>query len=238
VAPLGVDTSIFNNSQKVVRNFSKCVFLNCGKWEKRKGHDLLLEMFRKAFPTELDVELWMMPSNPFLEQRPDLVKLKDEWERYYKSDSRVRIIDRVSTHQEVAEIMRATDCGIFPSRAEGWNLELLEMMALGKNVIATNYSAHTEFCNDQNSSLIEITDFETAFDGVFFDGSSGEWASLVGKPFDQAVQHMRHFYEKWSNEEHTYNMPGVETAETLSWSNTVDNIQKAMNGSFANSNSI
>ena len=47
------------------------------------------------------------------------------------------------------------DCGLFPARAEGWNLELLEMMACGKQVIATNYSAHTEFCTKENSILIE-----------------------------------------------------------------------------------
>lgn len=39
VVPLGVDSSIFkpsNNNQS-----SKTVFFNCGKWEVRKGHDVL-----------------------------------------------------------------------------------------------------------------------------------------------------------------------------------------------------
>ena len=56
--------------------------------------------------------------------------------------------------------MAKTDCGVFPARAEGWNLELLEMMSCNKPVIATNYSAHTEFCDDKNCMLIDIEDME------------------------------------------------------------------------------
>ena len=64
VVPLGVDMGIFNDANFVSTN--KCVFFNCGKWEKRKGHDVLLEAFKIAFPSEDDVELWMMTNNPFI----------------------------------------------------------------------------------------------------------------------------------------------------------------------------
>ena len=67
--------------------------------------------------------------------------------------------------------MAQTDCGIFPSRAEGWNLELLEMLACIKSVITTHYSAHTEFCDDVNSDLVEIKETELAYDGKWFQES-------------------------------------------------------------------
>ena len=54
--------------------------------------------------------------------------------------------------------MSQVDCGVFPSRAEGRNLELLEMMSAGKHVITTDYSAHTEFCTKDNAGLVPITD--------------------------------------------------------------------------------
>lgn len=229
VVPLGVDLSIFTPGPH--ETTENCVFLNCGKWEKRKGHDVLLEMFKTAFPDEDDVELWMMSSNPFLSEETGLAKFRHEWERYYRSDSRVRLLDRVPTHHEVAQVMASANCGIFPSRAEGWNLELLEMMSMGKHVIATNYSAHTEFCNDQNASLIEIEDLEKAEDGIFFDGAVGEWASLEGAPFDQAVEHMRSFYEYWKSDRgQQYNMEGVETAKQLTWTKTANRIKETIYG--------
>ena len=94
-----------------------------------------------------------MCDNPFIGEG------NQNWQNLYKNSklgSKIRMIPRQKTHQDVMSIMRQADCGVFPSRAEGWNLELLEMMALGKDVIATNYSAHTEFCNENNCRLIEI----------------------------------------------------------------------------------
>lgn len=223
VVPVGVDTDIFKHGPHTVTD--KCVFLNCGKWEKRKGHDLLLSMFQKAFPNDQDVELQMMPSNPFLSD-----KLRHEWERYYTNDSRVKLWDRVQTHEEVAKIMSTANCGIFPSRAEGWNLELLEMMSMGKHIIATDYSAHTQFCTDKNSRLIEIYDMEPAQDGVFFKESSAQWASLEGVPFEQGVTYLKEFYTQWKSDHAIINEEGIKTAKELSWTNTANKLEEVIYG--------
>lgn len=215
--PLGVDMGIFNDANFVSTN--RCIFFNCGKWERRKGHDVLLEAFKIAFPSEDDVELWMMANNPFLSP-----KESREWEVYYQSDKRVELIERKGTHQEVADTMRKVTCGVFPSRAEGWNLELLEMMAMGKPVIATDYSAHTEFCTTDNSMLIEIESFEKAHDGKWFVGDVGEWASLDKNVMDQLVTHMREVYTRWKSGS-VKNEEGIETAQKFSWKNTVSNLK-------------
>ena len=223
VVPLGVDPSIFTHIPQQVTD--KCVFFNCGKWEKRKGHDVLLEIFKQAFPNEQDVELWMMCSNPFLPP-----KSHQEWERYYKTDTRVRLLNRVQGQEDVAKVMESTNCGIFPSRAEGWNLELLEMMSMGKHVIATDYSAHTEFCNNQNCSLIDITNLEPAEDEMFFKEGIGEWASLDDNCINQGVEHMRSFYRKWKSDNSIVNEEGVKTANEFSWTNTIDKLEEAIYG--------
>tara|TARA_R110000824_G_scaffold200479_1_gene384470 strand:- start:5930 stop:6997 length:1068 start_codon:yes stop_codon:yes gene_type:complete len=223
VVPAGVDRSIFKDIDPI--DTKTCVFFNAGKWEKRKGHDVLLRMFKAAFPNESDVALHMMSSNIFLSP-----KQTNEWERYYKSDPRVKVLDRVAGHVEVAQAMSAANCGIFPSRAEGWNLELLEMMSMGKHIIATNYSAHTAFCNSKNSSLIEIEKLETAEDELFFNGSVGQWASLEGKPFKQGVQYMRDFYEEWKLNPNIINQEGISTAKSLSWTNTANKLQEIIYG--------
>ena len=223
IVPLGVDDSIFTHGPHSITE--KCVFFNCGKWEKRKGHDVILEMFKTAFPNEQDVELKMMCSNPFLPQ-----KAHQEWERYYKSDSRIQLLNRVQTQQEVAQVMSSVNCGLFPSRAEGWNLELLEMMSMGKHVIATNYSAHTEFCNNKNCDLIDIKDLEKAEDDMFFKASTGEWASLDGWPMKQGIAHMQAFYHRWQSDKSIINEEGIKTAQQFSWNNTIQQLEEAIYG--------
>lgn len=124
-------------------------------------------------------------------------------------------------------IMRQVDCGVFPSRAEGWNLELLEMMAMGKHVIATNYSAHTEFCTPVNSRLINIDNLETAFDGVFFDGQCGLWAELAQEQKDVTIEYMRDVHTLKQDGQLIANQNGIDTGKQFSWKNSA---QELING--------
>jgi len=219
--PLGVDVSIFSPAAPPPSD--KFIFFNCGKWEKRKGHDLLIFLFKEAFKNEADVELWMMCQNAFLSPEQDA-----QWKSLYRQDPRVRFIDRVPSQQEVASIMNAVDCGVFPSRAEGWNLEILELMGAGKHIIATNYSAHTEFCNDKNSMLVTPLKKEPAIDGMFFNGFA-EWASLEGVE-EEFVSHMQNIYKEWksNNKQRIVNEEGIKTAEEFSWDATAKKIENIL----------
>ena len=222
VIPLGVDRSIFSETLNVTE---KTIFLNIGKWEIRKGHDILIEAFNSAFSKEDNVELWMMCSNPFFSPEENL-----KWESLYKSSKlgdKIKLIPRKETQKEVYSIMASADCGVFPSRAEGWNLELLEMMSCGKSVIATDYSAHTEFCNRKNCKLIHIDELEEANDGIWFKGQ-GKWASINNNAMGQLIEHMQsiHCSKKSGNE--VSNKAGIETAKHFSWKNTAKRIINAI----------
>jgi glycosyltransferase involved in cell wall biosynthesis len=226
VVPLGVDTEIFYPSRLL--NSEKTIFFNCGKWEKRKGHDILGECFNKAFTKTDNVELWMMCDNPFLPEDK-----KNSWESLYKTSGlsdKIRLIPRQQHHQDVARLMNMVDCGVFPARAEGWNLELLEMMACGKHVIATNYSAHTEFCSPVNSRLVNTHNLETAFDGVFFDGTKGFWAELAKDQEDAIIEYMRDIHSLKQSGQLGINQNGLDTANQFTWKNTVDKLLEAVNG--------
>jgi glycosyltransferase involved in cell wall biosynthesis len=119
--------------------------------------------------------------------------------------------------------MSYADCGIFPSRAEGWNLELLEMMSLGKPVITTNYASHTEFCTKDNAYLVDITEKEEAYDGKWFNGE-GNWAKIDQSHKDQFIEYMKYVYTNKINT----NKIGIETAEKYNWKNTANCISAAI----------
>jgi len=101
-------------------------------------------------------------------------------------------------------------------------------MSCGKTVIATNYSAHTEFCNEKNSLLIEIDSMETASDGKWFRGDLGEWASLKENAFDSLVAHMRSVYSTWQQNNLAVNDFGIQTAVDFSWEATAEKIKGAI----------
>ncbi len=225
VSPLGVDPQIFNEdiNKTVNKDNSKYVFLNIGKWEIRKGHDLLVEIFNDAFTENDDVELWMLNHNPFLSAEEN-----NMWIGLYKNSklgSKIKVIPRINAHSDVAKLIALSDCGIFPARAEGWNNEAPEFFALNKPVILTNYSAHTEYANQNNSYLINVDNLCPANDGKFFNGF-GNWADIGDSQIEQTIEHMRYVYK---NNIRT-NPSGVEKAKTLTWSNTADIIYNHLYG--------
>tara|TARA_Y100001973_G_C5202978_1_gene339231 strand:- start:1298 stop:2350 length:1053 start_codon:yes stop_codon:yes gene_type:complete len=217
VVPLGVDAELFPPAP--VRQDEKTIFFNCGKWEIRKGHDILINAFKKVLQHEHDAELWMMCQNPFNSPEEE-----NRWQKLY-SHPNVRIIPRAETQAEVYNIMSQVDCGVFPSRGEGWNLELLEMMSCGKHVIATDYSAHTEFCTKDNAGLVTIRDVEPAFDNKWFFGQ-GNWAKIEDHQiFDLNMKMQRFILDKKG----TANKAGIETAKRFSWNNTAKTIMEKIN---------
>jgi len=215
VCPLAVDCSIFKSNDNIISiNDDKYIFCHIGKWEKRKGQDFLIKAFDAAFDTNDNVELRLVPHNPFLTQSE-----LSEWYNLIisaKLKDKIKVYNRLPTQLDLAKFINEADCCIFPSRAEGWNNEIPECMALNKPIIATNYSAHTEYCNSDNCYLIDIDELEPGNDGKWFFGE-GNWAKLGDKQFEQTVNYMRNVYKNHI----TTNQFGYETAQKYSWINTV-----------------
>lgn len=236
--PFGVDTSIFKPVQPTKKD-GPTVFLNVGKWELRKGHDLLIEAFNCAFLEQDNVELWMLSHNPVVPRH--LEKYNHEWARLYMESrmgkvGKVKLIPRVESQEQVAELMARADCGVFPSRAEGWGMGSAEMLAMGKDVILTDYSAHTQYADGDNSMLISVDEQEEAHDGVWFDataphwgGKPGRWARLGESQREQLVCHLRQVHRTRQGAGCLpFNQSGVDTFKCFTWDNAARTIRNAL----------
>ncbi len=196
----GVDTEVFHPKVKKAAiprvGPETTVFLNVGKWEIRKGADFILEAFNAAFTAADDVLLVTLNFNPLQFPGYSGPAESARWNQLYddsplgQAGKIVHVRGRVETQADVASVMAAADCGFFPSRAEGWNMPLAEMLAMGKPCITTNYSAHTEFAERGGARLIEPDGLEEAFDGFFFRGGA-QWAKLGAGALEQSVAHLR-----------------------------------------------
>jgi glycosyltransferase involved in cell wall biosynthesis len=218
VAPLGVDLEIFKDPPKIKLARDSYIFFHIGKWEARKGHDFLIKSFEAAFTENDNVELWLLPHNPFLSQQETAQWL--QLVENCKLKDKIRIFDKLPTQYHLAEFIFHGDCGVFLSRAEGWNNEILESMALNKPIITTYYSAHTEYCNENNSLLVSVDETEPANDNKWFFGH-GKWAKFTDAQLEQTVHYMRYVY---SNNIRT-NTGGLEAAKQYSWKNTANIIK-------------
>lgn len=227
VIPLGVDSKTFfydkaEAQKRPAWTRSTTIFLNVGKWEVRKGHNELLEAFNKAFSPTDDVELWMVNHNDFIG-----VQGNEEWKRKYSNSSmgrNIKFLPRFEAHDHLRKVFHHVDCGVFPSHAEGWNLEIPEMMACGVNIIATNYSGHTEFLTKENARLLDVAGMELAKDGKWFHGQ-GDWCVFS---VDQLAEQMKKVHDDKQLGKLGLNEAGIETAQKFSWANSIKKIEEVL----------
>ena len=103
------------------------------------------------------------------------------------SPQNITFIDKVLPRMDMMQLINSIDSLISLHRSEGFGLHLAEAMAMGKAVIATNWSGNTDFMNLKNSSLVD-------YDLVRLEKDFGpyrrdcRWASPV---LDHAVSKMK-----------------------------------------------
>ena len=196
----------------------KPVFLHVGKVEVRKHSKEIVDCFAEEFAND-DVELWLAWDNIFTGN--------DDWNRYavQKLGSKVRIMPRMD-YLQVPKMIQAADAVISLSSAEGWNLPILEGMACGKWIIATNCTGQTEFI-DESVHQVDVDEMDWAFDGVFFNGEVGKWYTIGEKQTTQFKQHLRSIYNNIIDGK--INKDARRRAEEFSWQESARKLVTCLN---------
>lgn len=213
---MGVDCEFFHYSPIIEKRDQDYIFLNTGKIEVRKGHDILIDMFNAAFEPSDQVQLWMSWDNPFL--GPEETKAWQEKYLNTKMGSKIRFVPKMP-RADLVKLYNVADCGIFPTRAEGLGLPILELMACGKPVITTNYSAMTDYLTRDTAFLVDVDEMEDAHDGRWFNGE-GQWAKLGDNQQEAFIGYMRRLYQFRLS-----SLPGARLhMQKFSWDATVSKI--------------
>ncbi len=143
IIPNGIDTQLFNNGVKPLEIFNdgKKNILFVGRLEKRKGFDYLLEAYRLIKPEIPDCRLIQVGPG---------VRLRKQYEKRIRQYNipDVNFMGYVA-YDELPAYYKIADVACFP--ATGWEsqgLVLLEAMAVGKPVIASDIEGYTTVLTD------------------------------------------------------------------------------------------
>jgi len=154
VIPLGINPDYFNPAINACRIGDMFTFLSIFEWGERKAPEILLKAFNDEFKSGEDAVLICKISNSdgdvdIASQVRDL-KLNPGGGRIVFSLNEI-----IPTYQ-LGSLYRGADCFVLPTRGEGWGMPMLEAMACGLPVIATDWSSHRDFMNDGNSYLVKV----------------------------------------------------------------------------------
>jgi glycosyltransferase involved in cell wall biosynthesis len=179
VVPEGVDGDLFH-PYFVRDNTGPFRFLIIGKYERRKSIDETIDAFARSFRNDSAVEL-VIKSDFFVEPEKKRLELIEKIRS--ANCTNIHLVWGYQTRTELAELYRSANAFVFPTKAEGWGLPLMEAAACGLPVITTYHSGQTEFLQHIRSSCVfvdySLQDIDCAEYQGFYreaDGRYGQWA--------------------------------------------------------------
>lgn len=213
----GVDTERFFPGKKI-RTDSLFRLFSGGKFEFRKGQDIVLRAFKTLQDRYPDLQLcaaWYnyIPATMGMMEQSNQIACKipkpllsrshalsdAEWQEFIQDlcvtngidPDRVEVIGR-RDNSEMRNVYLDTDLGVFPNRCEsGTNLVMMEYMACGKPVIAADSTGQRDVLDQRCAAL--LTRMETCH---IYDRSGRSVSAWVTPNVDDVVRLIEQFYHQ------------------------------------------
>lgn len=141
-------------------------FLAVFDWMGRKGWDLLVHAFMRAFSIDDDVSLTLKVTDLVSRAEGRVLNTTDvigEVARAAAPDKlrtgrapRMIVLSERLSEDALAKLYTAHHAFVGPSHAEGWGRAHMEAMSCGLPTIGTRWGGNLAFMNDENSYLIDI----------------------------------------------------------------------------------
>lgn len=137
----------------------------------RKNPYAVIEAFEKAFQKNSTDVILVIKSSSGLNHPVESESLK----RRIKNNDSIVLIDQILPREKLENLISCCDVYVSLHRSEGFGLTMAEAMYCGKPVIATAYSANTEFMSTENSLLVPFTLIPTN-ENYYFSDIENYWA--------------------------------------------------------------
>jgi glycosyltransferase involved in cell wall biosynthesis len=153
VVPNGLDDAyleqVVDGSDSRSSRGAGATVLYCGRLSPEKDPLCLMEAARLLFAKRPDVRLTFVGDGPL---RPRIEELATAW----KIADRVALVGEVR-HDQIAQHMRQADVLCLPSLREGYPNVLLEALACGLPIVATNVGGVPEIVSDERLGILVPT---------------------------------------------------------------------------------
>ncbi|MDZ7721664.1 MAG: glycosyltransferase family 4 protein [candidate division KSB1 bacterium] len=160
--PEGTDPVLYSSSGPVAFDRDAYDFIACSvfAWQWRKGPDILLRAWMKAFTPKDKVRLLIRSSVVAVNKSTGRRIIREAVESA-KTDTGVKdfapiqIIEDPIPDEDIPKLYRSCDCFVLPTRGEGWCLPALDAMACGCVPVVTKTGGLQSFCTSSNSVQIK-----------------------------------------------------------------------------------
>jgi len=190
-------------------------FVCVGKWERRKGIDLLIRAFGQAFSPHDRVELVLHSHNGYLPNFDLAAAIAQAVRRLGAEHHRI-LPSHPAGRSGLTRLLHSADAFVLPTRGEGWGLPILEAMACGLPCIVTDWSGLRAFAHPGNAYLIPVKALVPVDDPQFFDPNL-DWGRWAEPDSEALVELMRRVYHDRAAARRIGAIARAEAAEFWTW---------------------
>lgn len=204
VMPLGVDHLEYKPSEPTVSfegGTNEFVFLSVFNWNWRKGFDVMLKAYARAFSSSDNVSLVLV--SRFIGQKSMSARIFDDIKKIISSERcdnlpHLSLVDDVIPTFLMPRIYNSADSFVLFSRGEGYGLPYAEAGASGIPILGANHGGQKMFLDDDVSMLVtpdKISHVDASIEWIspFYHGM--EFADYSNKAIDEAAEKMRWMYD-------------------------------------------
>ena len=186
--PHCINTELYSPDVTPMHENERFTFMFVGTWKERKGYRTLLNAWFNEFSKDDNVQLVLKTDKPIVAEQEVINKQKK-----YPNAAPVIITKKRFLESEMPSYIQCADCLVMPTYGEGFYLPGIQAMALGVNLIITNWSGCTDYATKDTSFLLEPDGFKNV---AFLDSipqfRNCKWAHITAK---QLQNKMRYVYE-------------------------------------------
>lgn len=167
-------------------------FLMIGKYENRKSYPEAFEAFHLAHQQNPNFEIWIKAdwiNGVQSVQHPEFLELCAKY-----SHLPITVVQGIASDEQMLELYHSATHFVFPSKCEGWGLPLLEAIACGLKVIATDFGGQSEFLGLMKNTYLPIPYSTLRINCPIWknnyshsDGNFGEWANISSKNLSELI---------------------------------------------------
>lgn len=163
VVPNAIDTAVFDPCRYRRTDMPGADgfrFLSVFDFTPRKGWDILLHSYVREFAPDEDVCLVLKVTNTDRSADP-MARIRAFLDEHdYRRTPPIKLVHAHLADHAMAQLYANCDAFVLPSRGEGFGRPYLEALVMGLPAIATRWSGHLDFLDDDNGFLIDVEDTE------------------------------------------------------------------------------
>jgi Flp pilus assembly protein TadD/glycosyltransferase involved in cell wall biosynthesis len=232
----GIDPELFYPESGKETNNNLFTIFSGGKFEYRKGQDLVLKavkILQQRYKDIVLVNAWYnywpeVMQTMFLTKHINFEMYGTSWAEFMSRLYEINELDasKIITlplipNNKLRELYLKTDIALFPNRCEGGtNLVMMEYMACGKPVIASYNSGHMDVLSEQNALLLKN---QKEIKLYTENGSlDADWSE---PDMDEIISRIEYAYNHRQEIKQIGEKAGEDMAK-LTWADTANNLLK------------